>query len=796
MLHSFHFLSRRRQLPRERANRHHRLRRSVRPRCDRGLEYEVLNNSIVPSGSDPISLYQPAEHAASTGPALATGDTTILLQYARLLLKWKWLIVATAVIITTLGAVFTLRMPKRYEAVGRIAFNKETNLNLGLKESFPSGSSLDDFDYNVALETQVKILQSDLLALEVIRSIKLDSDPAFTGPQGSTAAKSDGLSIDSPLQNRLIGRFRSGLKVSVVPRTRIIEIRYIDTDPKLAAKIVNGLANTYIQQNMKNRYESVMQTSDWLAKQLTDLQLKVETSQANLVRYQKEHGILGLDDKRNIVTAKLDELNRELTAATADRMKKEADYRTFRDGQADTDANADFAATLRTLRAKENDLKLQYAQASVRLGPNHPTVVTLTNSIKQVQASIQAENQRVVNGLKAQYQAAQQRESLLRSALESQKQQANQLNENSIEYDSLKREADSNRDLYQGLLQKMKEASVAAGLKSSNVWIVDMARTPGAPVSPNVPRNILLSAVLGLGFGFGLAFLLESTDQTVRTPEQAEWASMLPTLAVIPFAKAMDQPGAATLNRKRLVQSVTAKPNVTEQLVAHSRPRSQVSEAYRSLRTSLMLSGVGGPPKIIVVTSPLPQEGKTTTSVNVGVVFAQAGARVLLVDADMRRPSLHRILRLRNDRGLSTVLSSSVAATENIVRSEVPNLSVMTAGPKAPHPAELLCSPRFQQCLAQWREQYDHVVIDTPPALSVTDAVLLATHADSIVIVVRSGKTARTALRRTRELLSSASTRPVGVVVNAVDLLSVEYSYYYGYDTKYYGRYYDEGSRP
>ena len=754
-------------------------------------------NSLVPSGTDVTALDQRANLPSSPiGMLPPNPEGAVLLQYFSLLLKRRWTIIGTMVIVTTLGTIFTLRSPKRYEAVGRIAYNREPSLNLGMKDSDFSGSSIDDLDYNVALETQVKILQSDAVALATIKSLKLDADPKFAGPAAANGGKEmQTLSVDSPLQSSLIGRFRGGLKVNVIPRTRIIEIHYTDQDPRLAATLVNGLASAYMAQNLKSHYESVMQTSDWLSKQLSDLQLKVESSQAKLVAYQRERGIVGLDEKRNIVTQKLDDINKELSSAEADRMKKEASYRLVRSGQIGAVGDTTGVQTLANLRTKETDLEVQVAQANTQFGPSYPTVVSLKSQLKQVQTSIANETKRVEGAVRDEYLAAVQRERLLRDALEAQKVEANKLNENAIEYDALKRDADSNRQLFDGLQQRMKEASVAAGLKSSNVWVVDNARVPTGPSSPNVPRNILMSVFLGLAGGFGLAFVLESIDHTVRTYDDAENAAVAPVLAIIPGISHMPA-GKVSGGVQKLLGGAPAAATAggRAELVCYSRPRSQVSEAYRALRTSLMLSSAEAPPKIIVVTSPLPQEGKTTTSINTAVVLAQAGARVLLVDADMRRPAVHRALKLRNDAGLSTLLASTANPSSYIMSTDVANLFAVAAGPTPPQPAELLCSARMRAVLGQWTREFDHVVIDTPPALTVTDSVVLSVLADAIVLVARSGQTSKTALRRSRALLGRVC-KSVGVVVNDMKLNSAEYSYYYGYGAKYYNRYYDEAHR-
>jgi capsular exopolysaccharide synthesis family protein len=353
----------------------------------------------------------------------------------------------------------------------------------------------------------------------------------------------------------------------------------------------------------------------------------------------------------------------------------------------------------------------------------------------------------------------------------------------------LKRDLDSNRTLYEGLLEKLKEAGVTAGLRSNNFRIVDVARVPTAPSEPNIPRNLAFALALGLTTGIGLAFVLEGMDNTVRTPEQAQAISALPSLGMIPLgSRNRDEvPG-----RKRLI---LASSREAVELVTQERPKSQMAESYRALRTSLLLTSLGGPPKVILITSALPEEGKTTTSLNCAIVLAQRGTRVLLIDADLRRPSIHKTLGMGPRVGLSNVLTGSATVAQAVVCSNVqPNLFVLPAGTPPPNPAELLGSTNMKEILERLREQYDHIVVDTPPTLSVTDAVIMSTWADRVVLVIRSGHTTKQALRRARDTLMQVSAPICGVLMNAVDLHSPDYYYYHEYRGKYGNGYYHEDS--
>ncbi len=730
------------------------------------------------------------------------GQESMLREYFRVLVKRRWVVIITLAVIFGLTAIATMRATRIYEASGSIAINKPDSFLSSFKDA--SGGETPYTD-NTDVDTEVRILRSDLLALQVIKQLHLDR-PAAASTQDTLGLTTDELQPDSTETSDLLSDFKGSLSVSSLPGTRIIDISYRSPDKEMAARVVNTLMSTYVEQNFKTKYESTMQASDWLQKQLTELEMKVESSQEKLVQYQKEHQILGIDEKQNIITSKLDELNRELTMAQSDRMEKEALYHLVQSpdlgtalaavgGEHDNGnaSSGNTSALLDKLREQEADLKVQMAELSTQFGPSYPKVSQLNSQLKETDAQIQLELKKVVDRVRGEYQAAAQREGMLNDAMEKQKQEANQLNESAIEYNLLKRDVDTNRTLYEGLLEKLKEAGVTSSLRSNNFRTVDVARVPTAPAEPNVPRNLAFGLALGLTTGIGLGFLLEGIDNTVRTPEQAQAISSLPSLGMIPLSSRSSTEGAS----KRLSQtsfSETLSPAAAKEvveLITVSRPQSQMAESYRALRTSLLLTSLGAPPKVVLITSALPQEGKTTTSLNSSVVLAQKGSRVLLIDADMRRPSVHKALGLGPRTGLSNVLTGSATLQQAVLRYDrVPNLYVLPAGTPPPNPAELLASAHMADILAELRDQYDHIVIDTPPTLSVTDAVILSTRADTVVLVIRSGQTTKQALRRARDILMRVNARLSGVLLNAADLRSPDYYYYYEYQGKYGSRYY------
>jgi succinoglycan biosynthesis transport protein ExoP len=761
----------------------------------------LVPRSNDPRSNDGLRELQPGEPAEFLRPIasalynVAPSQESTMREYLRVLIKRKWMVAAVIVGIFMTVAIASLRQTPIYEAASQIVINKADSNLITFKDSVPVVDYYDQSD----LDTEVRILQSDLMALQVIRQLNLDKRAEFGGQadQKQPNLVADPLQTDSNHVSALLGSFRGNLHVTLIPNTRIIEIHYTSTDPQLAASAVNTLAATYVEQNFKTKFESTMQASDWLSKQLVDLQMKVETSQEKLVRYQKEHEIFGVDDKQNIITEKLDELNKEMTAAEFDRMQKEAVYRQTQSNDpvavaaaivADTTGGGAGAASmlLDKLREQQAGLRIQVADLSTQFGPSYPKITQLNNQLKEIDRQLQSETNKAVDHLKGQYEAALQRENMLRESFDKQKQEANKLNESAIEYSILKRDVDSNRTLYEGLLEKLKEAGVTAGLRSNNFRIINAARVPTSPSEPNIPRNLAFALVLGVISGVGLAFLLENMDNTVRTPEQAQAISGLPSLGMIPLGSKSASHGSTG---KRL--ALTASKEVVE-TVTQVRPQSQMAESYRALRTSLLLSNLGAPPKVIMVTSARPQEGKTTTSINTAIVLAQKGVRVLLMDADLRRPSIHKTLGMGPRSGLSNVLTGSATLQQTITTSPIlPNLFIMPAGTPPPNPAELLASSNMRDLIVELRELYDHIVIDTPPTLSVTDAVVLSPRADATILVIRSGQTTKPALRRARDILMQVNAHVAGVLLNAVDLTSPDYYYYYEYQGKY-GQYYHE----
>lgn len=697
-------------------------------------------------------------------------EQSAVLHYWQILRKRLWCVLATLAVVFLGSILVTLLTSKMYRASSRIAIFPENPNILGFKDSENTWSETDN---ELALQTQASILQSNSLALKVISAMHLDRDPRFNGSQAKDTRGqqpgTDPVSNEAPTA-AVLSRFQAGLKVELVPGTRIVEVSYTHRDPHLAATIVNALDNTFIEENIRTHYESVSHTSEWLTQELTELRSKVESSEEKLVRYQKEHGILGLDEKQNVVTAKLDELNKELTTAEADRIDKESNYKLSVAADADSPERLSpgESPVLDKLLEQKADLDTQLAQLTTQFGPAYPKVAELNNELRQVQEEVASEQARMLRHSRGEYLAAVQRVQMLKAAYEHQKQEANQLNESAIEYAALKRDADSNHQLYHDLLQRLKEAGISAGLKSSNIRIIDVAQTPRSPITPNLPRNLAFGFIFGLGGGIALALIRENLDTTVRNVEETGAISALPTLAAIP----LQIPAVNGSGRKNLgLLPGGHRSSDLASLFSHTQPRSPAAESFRALRTSLLLSNLGNIPRVILVTSSLPREGKTTVSANIALVMAQAGKRVLLVDADLREPAVGKMFKVQSEAGLSALLAGTRSLEEVVVSApQTPNLSILSAGTEPSQPAELLGSDAMKKFLTRLRNEFDHIIIDSPPCLSFTDAVLLSREVDGVLLVARWGQTSKAALRRASDLLMQVNANMLGVVLNGYDM--------------------------
>ena len=706
-------------------------------------------------------------------------DQISIVQFWRVLQKRRLLVLGSLIAIVLLVTAVSLILPKRYEASARILLDLDGNDNLGLEQVvMPIG-----LDLNTKLETQIRIVQSDTIATSVIKQLGLPHNKDFAGKL-VVPGNQDFDSVDLETRAKLMKAFHKSLNVQLIPKTQIVEVHFRCKDPQLASQIANAVATNYIEHNFQTKYKATLQTSDWLTKQLDDLKKHAEESQQKLTDYQKKTGILGTDETHNIILDKLEDLNKGLSAAEGDRIVKEAKYRIAMTENPELIANIAPESVLGALYKERAEVRAEYAQLAAKYGASYPRVLQLQSQLTELDGAIQQEIKKVGDAVRADYQASLKAEQMLQTSFDKQKGEAYKLNEDAIQYAILRRDVESSRDLYDGLLKKLKEAGIMAGLKSSNINIIDQASQPIEPVEPNIPLNIALGLMGGLLGGVALAFIVENIDNSIRTPQDIETYCQLPSLGVIPSVAMNGKNGSKQLVRgeRQFVLPVTMEHR-----------NSGSAEAFRALRTSLLLSSPGAPPQVIMVTSALMQEGKSFNSLNLAVVLAQTGQKVLLVDSDMRRPAVHRYLGISLGSGLSACLAGTQTADEAPVAIEqIPGLHVVTAGHMPPYPSEMLASEAMPQLVQRWREQFRHIVIDTPPVLAVTDAVVCARIADVVVLIARSEKTGRQSLIRTRDVLRKVRANIAGVVVNDLSFDSVEYRQYYGHYGSEYSYYYHD----
>ena len=720
----------------------------------------------------------------------------------------------------SLAVLYCALSTRRYEAVGQLEVQKDASDALGL-ESMMSGEQAggDALDANITIQTQADILQSDTLALRVIKSLHLESTPDFRpsfnpigwllrpfSPSGASDPPDASLDDSPHRRSHALAVFAKNLQVKPVSGSRLIQVTYLSSDPKLAAAVVNSLAQALIDFSFQTRYNATSQASDWLEGQLSDLRKHSEDLQAQVVELQRESGIvtLGGDTDSNgrtlaysTVLDQLEQATAALSQAEGSRIQKGALYEVAKTGNPElisglmgssilsgaSTGMTNSLALIQSLRAQEASLIGQIDEMSEKFGPAYPKLKELQSNLRGIQTSIKAEVVRVGERAKNDYEIAQNIEDSTKEIFNSQKQKANALNNKSIEYAIVRQEAEESRALYESLLGRLKEAGVLAGLRSTNITIVDPGRVPSKPSRPNVPLVLAGALFGGLFLGCWGGLLADILDNKIQDIHELEAQTGMVPLGVLPVFD-------GKTNRERAIASATSS-STREVLPALQEPNSAYTEAIRAMRTSLLLSRGGAPPQAILVTSSVAGEGKSTLSANLAILLAQQGKKVLLVDADLRRPMLHRRFKLPSSAGLSSILAGQTSEADlSMIETPVPdvsNLHLLLAGPVPPYPAELLASPRMAQALSCWRGNYDFVVFDGAPVLPVTDSVILSQLADATLLVARFNYTERQSLDRSYRLLEAQGQKP-GIVLNALERGAGAYYDYYGYrSSTYYG---------
>lgn len=727
-------------------------------------------------------------------------DEHHLMDYVRVLYKRRWVAVPAFLIVFLIGAINSVRTTPIYEARTQLLIEKDTpkvgNLSTMFQET--DGWYNDDF-----YQTQYRILQSRSLAHRTAELMNLPQHPSlqkameeptepisftglvsdaigwterlFTGARAPTAAATAAPTEPQDKFAAYTGIILGSLTVSPVRNSRLVELRFSSSDPKLAADMANAHAKAYILQNLEMRFSASKEASDWLGGQLAEQRKKVEESEIALQNYKETHDAVAVEDRQNIVVQRLADLNSAVTKVKTGRIEKEAQYNQLKTLQG-TPAVDSFPAVIaneyiQKLKSEIGDMQRQQAQLADKYGERHPEMVKIRSAIQSTQAKYDNEVSKVIQSVRAEYEAALAQERSLVGALEGQKSEALGLNRKGIEYSVLSREAESNRQIYESLLQRTKETGISSELKTSNIRVVDTAELPTYPVLPRRQRDLMMAAISGCILALGLVFLFEYLDNRIKSPQELRAHLNLPFLGMVP---AIDASGPTLL---------------------HNGVPPAFAEAIRAVRTNVLFSSADEGVRMVVVTSAGPSEGKSMFSSNLSVSLAQAGQRVLHIDADMRRPRVHEIFEVSQEPGLSNLLVSDCKPSEAVRKTTVQNLCILPAGMIPPNPAELLGSKRCAEYFSTLSEHFDWVIIDSPPVLAVADASVLANSATGVVFVVGADQTSRYTAKAAVEQLHAVGAHIIGAVLNRADVERNPY-YYSAYYRKEYSRYYAKATPP
>lgn len=687
--------------------------------------------------------------------------------------KHRWLVLGCAAFVTIVALVASLLETPLYRSTATVQI-----VNAPLKvvqlqgvEAVGAGSRAD------FMGTQLELLKSRSVAQRAVRQLGLVGDPRFekTVTQDGAFAQLMGFvrgsaADDKPesladRENDVVDAVMDNSEIHQVRGADIVEINYVSPDPAVAQRVANGLAQAYRAADLARREENSAYARNFLQDQLQQLKLKLENSERAVIDYAQQQKLASVDENKSLVQSTLESLNAALSQAVANRAAAEAHLTQMEaGGPLAVTTNGNVMTVLSQLRDQQAQLQAQYMSMRSTFKPDYPKMLELKHQIDELQVRINAEMGNYVRAARADVEAAKANEDLLRKQIADLQTQLLDLQGRSVQYNILKREADTNRQLYDALLQRFKEIGVAGSADTGSVAMVDAAM-PGIRFKPNIPRSLLIGMLLGLLSGIGLAFVVERLDDTLKSPEDIERLLRLPVVGVVPKVDG------------DLVDTIAEDQ------------RSSFAEAYRSLRTGLQYSSDSGSPRTLLVTSTLEGEGKSTTALMLARKFAQLGMRVLLIDADLRKPSLHKRLGLDNELGLSGYLSGQLDGAMVFKSGGVDNLTVVTSGQAPPNPAELLSAPRFRSLLTVAGHSYDQIILDAPPLLGLADVPIISTTVDGTLLVIEAGRGRVGAIRAGLKRLFAVRARLVGTVLVKYDPKTASYGYGSGYADYYYYQY-------
>ena len=704
----------------------------------------------------------------------------------RMFWRRKWVIIISTVTAFVLAALYSFLATPIYTAEGQLLIDREPNI-LSFEDIFQIESLNDDY-----FQTQFKLLQSRALAGDTIDRMPLyGKEPLVKAAVEGGTTRAEDIKNDPAIRRRLINALLSRLTIRPIRRTRLVQASFSHPDPKHAADTLNSLFDAYIEMNVQKRYQATEQATDFLTKQIASLQAEIEENERKLQEYGQDKNIIALSSTETTVIERLGELNKALTDAQIERVNKETYYNEIAVSTPDYIPDALANPLIQRLREEYSRLNREYVKKSETFLPNYPEMQSLKAELDAAKKALEDETQALIKRAYSDYQAALKNEQALAAVFNRQKKEAFELNSNAIQYNSLQIQIQNQKSLLESLLKRKSETDVSSrlkGLRTSNVWIVDKAEVPSSPSSPNKLRNMAFALMIGLLGGLGLAYLFESLDVTVKDSEDVKKYAGMPMLGIIPeFGEDGMKRGRGKAGKDEQVEGHEKfRPELESMdLIVHFAPRSSFSEYYRSIRTTLLLSAADTSLKSIVVTSALPEEGKTATVSNLAVALAQMGKTVVMIDADLRKPRLHKIFRIKNLNGLTKYLTTDLALEDALRATAIPTLFLINAGPVPPNPVELLGSEKFGHLVEQLRSVYDFILVDSPPVLAVSDAVVIGSRLDGAILVVRRGKTHREALKQARQKLDAHKVRGTGVIINHARMRDFDYYYADSYHHAY-----------
>jgi capsular exopolysaccharide synthesis family protein len=684
--------------------------------------------------------------------------------YLGIVVRRRWTILTVFIAVVSLVALWTFTVTPIYQATVQLLIERHPPR---LLENQQTSSDYFDYSGEQFYKTQYKLLESRALAKKVGEKLNLKSRHPFSQMFSQLPTNVDKVT-QRRLEERLVDAVAEGVEVSPIRDSSLVNVSYFSPDPKFAAEVANTLAQAFIEQSLDLRFAASKESANWLKKQLAEARKKLEKSETRLNKYKRQHNIVAIEDKEKITAQKLEQLNKELVTAQTKRMGAEARFQEVSAGRPIAEVLDN--PLIQELKAQEAKLITEQSELSKKYGVEHPRMIQIRQELGATRGKINAEIGVVKQTIKNEYHMAQAQEEKLKKALEEQKNVTQDQSDVGIQYRVILRDVETNRALYENVLKSLKTTTATENVPATNIRIVYPALVPEAPVSPRKFFNLIVAAGLGLLLGLGLAVLLENLDTTLKTPEELERWLEMPNLALIPHIDTQSNPG-----------------EVPELVVYHGH-QPLASEAYRVLRTNILFSSPEQAPRTLLITSTLPGEGKTLSVANLATAIAKAEGDVLMIDADLRRPTLHQLLDVPREPGLSNFL---VGETDElpVVATLLPHLFFMPAGAIPPNPSELLGSERMRQLLSQLPEHFGRVILDSPPLISVTDAAILSTQMEGVLLVVKAESVPRKAARDAKDHLLELHAPLLGAVLNDVPLHRG--SYYYSH-YRYYSSYHSD----